>query len=307
MGKEKIINKKCLWAIITGIVIIMAIAVVIIILNSDPQDEHDNEEELKKIFFTIDDTSSNENNIITISRMDGESYLNMPYAYANNLVQSYSTYGKYIDDISISTDIVEIINTDMHLGISGSALLMGTPSYLITDMKYIQGITSIKEIIKQKDDCEIRFYGDYTEKDLISPIESYTCAGYVIIPAAIGDYLAEGNNDGTGKLDLTNRLQGQSSELTLSFFIIGEYVTKDDYDTLFFSYSGYNEKFMYERYRDNISSIVIETKKDMDITPFITYLEKYFADADDLEKFEGTVNSLDVEYEFCYDRTKGTE
>jgi hypothetical protein len=307
MGRGKIISKKSVWAIIISIVVVIVIAVVIVIINSDPYNEKDNEDELKKLFFTVDDTSSNENNIITISRIDGESYLNMPYTYANNLLQSYSTYGKYINDISISTDITDITNTDIHIGISGSTLLMGTPSYLITEMKYIQGITSIKEIIKQKDDCEIRFYGDYTEKDLVSPLESDDCSGYVIIPAAVGDYLTEGNNDGTGKLDLTNRLQGQSSELTLNFFIIGEYVTKDDYDTLFFSYSGYNEKFMYERYRDDISSIVIETKKDVDITPFITYLEKYFADADDLEKFEGTVNSLDVEYEFCYDRTQGTE
>lgn len=307
MGKRKICNKKYIWVILTGIVIIAAAVTVIIIMNSDPHNKIDNEEELKKIFFTIDDNTTNENNIITISRIEGETHLNMPYSYADNLVQSYSTYGQYVDDISISTDIVEITKTDMRLGISGGALLIGTPSYLITDMKFMQGITSIKEIIKQKDDCEIRFYGDYTEKDLVSPIESYVCAGYVIIPAVVGDYLTEGNNDGTGKLNLTNRLQGQSRELTLSFFIIGEYVTKDDYDTLFFSYSGYNKKFMYEQYRDNISSIVIETKKDMDITLFITYLEQYFADADNLGKFDGTVNKLDVEYEFCYKRTKGKE
>lgn len=171
MGRGKIISKKSVWAIIISIVVVIGIAIVIVIINSDPHNENDNEDELKKLFFTVDDTSSNENNIITISRMDGESYLNMLYAYANNLVQSYSTYGQYIDDISISTDIVEIINTDMHLAISGGTLLMGTPSYLITDMKYIQGITSIKEIIKQKDDCEIRFYGDYTEKDLVSLTE----------------------------------------------------------------------------------------------------------------------------------------
>ena len=82
---------------------------------------------------------------------------------------------------------------------------------------------------------------------------------------------------------------------------IGEYVTTDKYDTIYLTYVGYNEKYVIEPYKSEyIESIVIETKKDIDITPFLEYLEKYFAPADNAEKYKGKDNELGLAYEFCY-------
>jgi hypothetical protein len=95
--------------------------------------------------------------------------------------------------------------------------------------------------------------------------------------------------------------EGGYSIIYSRFKPIGEYVTTDKYDTVYLTYAGYNEKYVIEPYRSEyIESIVIETKKDIDITPFLEYLEKYFAPADNVEKYIRENNELDIAYEFCY-------
>jgi hypothetical protein len=251
---------------------------------------------------------NNEENVINISRIDGTIDLKIPYTYADALIKDYPEYKQYITDLSISSEIIEYREYDVNLRWGGFYFSLETwPS--TNAIKYYQGITSINEIKNQKDDCEITFYGDYTYEDLITPQNEGDYKGYAIIPAPVKENVTEEFRDTELSilLDAFDEIHSQILVYT-HFKIIGEYVTTDNYDTIFLTYSGYNEKYVNEKYQQEyIESITIETRKDMDITPFITYLEKYFADADDLEKFEGTVNSLDVEYEFCYNRTKGTE
>jgi hypothetical protein len=253
---------------------------------------------------------NNEENVINISRIDGAINLKIPYIYADALIKDYPEYKQYITDLSISSEVIEYTEHDISLGWSGE-YFGREPTTVTTIMavKYYQGITSINEIEKQKDDCEITFYADYTYEDLITPHNSEDCEGYAIIPAPVKEAVKEEFRD-TELSILLDAFDDINSQILVytHFKIIGEYVTTDNYDTIYLTYSGYNEKYVNEQYQQEyIESITIETKKDMDITPFITYLEKYFADADNLEKFEGVNNYLEVGYEFCYNRTKGTE
>jgi len=257
---------------------------------------------------TASPSYNNEENVINISRIDGELNLKIPYTYADALIKDYPEYRQYITDLSISSEVIEDREYDVNLRWGGFYFSLETwPS--TNDIKYYQGITSINEIKNQKDDCEITFYGDYTYEDLITPQNEGDYKGYAIIPAPVKENVTEEFRDTELSILLDAFDEIHSHILVYTHFkIIGEYVTTDNYDTVYLTYSGYNEKYVNEQYQQEyVESITIETRKDMDITPFITYLEKYFANADDLEKFEGTVNSLDVEYEFCYNRTKGTE
>ena len=249
---------------------------------------------------------NNELNIITISRIDGNVNLKLPHMYADELLKGYETYKKYITGISISSETLLFKDDNVELGWSTEYFDLTIRPPVITP-KYYKAITSLNEIKKEKSDVEITFYGDYTCEDLISPeVEGHT-KGLAIIPAKLAATLKEGFKDAGDVLSFYNSSQGQVL-FYAEFRIIGEYITTDDSDTVYLSYSGYNEKYKDEQHKDDyLDSIVIETKKDMDITPFINYLERFFADKTKLEKFEGRENDFSVEYEFCYDRTKATD
>ncbi len=248
---------------------------------------------------------NNELNIITISRIDGNVNLKIPHMYADELIKGYEIYKKYITDISISSETYLFKGDDGLLYWNGDyydyrAFFTPTPVYF-------KSITSVSEIKKEKSDVEIILYGDYTYEDLISPEVEGNTKGSAIIPARVVEVLKEGFKDAEDVLTFTDGKTGPVL-FYAEFRIIGEYITTDDSDTVYLSYSGYNEKYRDEAHKDDyLDSIVIETKKDMDISPFLEYLERFFADKTKLEKFEGRENDFSVEYEFCYDRTKATD
>ena len=248
---------------------------------------------------------NNELNIITISRIDGNENLKIPHIYADELIKEYETYKKYITGISISSEKIFSREYDIQLGWSNYYDYKINP--FIETPEYYQAITSVNEIKNQKSDSEITFYGDYTCEDLISLKIDGQVKGTAIIPAKFTEVLKEGFKDAVDVVVLS-KCRERDVLIYTGFIIIGEYKTTDDSDTVYLSYSGYNEKYMNEEHKDDyLDSIVIETKKDMDITPFINYLERFFADKTKLEKFEGRENDFSVEYEFCYDRTKATD
>lgn len=59
-------------------------------------------------------------------------------------------------------------------------------------MEHYKGITSIKEIKKQKDDYKITFYSDYTYEDLITPRTSKDSKRCAIIPVSVAEDLVVG-------------------------------------------------------------------------------------------------------------------
>jgi hypothetical protein len=269
--------------------------------------------------------TENENNIITISRIDKNDDLQMSHDYADALIRDYKTYSKYIDDIVISTGIfgVDTRLSTPHNPIIPYGISDGCNSEFfnnlengfqdMSDIIYHQAVTSISEIKEMKSDCEITFYGDYTNQDLVVP-RTEDCVGFVkgycIIPASLNE--ASKNKDKLVEYDYNIFLGfiGNTAErfYNCGFKIIGHYVTTDEYDTVYVTYTGFNGKYEFEPYNSEYTeSIVIETNKDMDITPFIEYLERYFAPADNTEEFEGMNNELGIEYEFCYTRSKSTD
>jgi hypothetical protein len=272
--------------------------------------------------------AENENNIITISRIDKEDDLQMSYVYADALIRDYKTYSKYIDDIVISTGTFGFdyhslpLFTPVGDKLYGIALSydgefcnsLENNAQAIYDIMYHQAVTSISEIKEMKSDCEITFYGDYTNQDLVVP-RNEDCVGFVkgycIIPITLNE--ASKSKDKLLECDYNTNLVLRKQEedeyfLRSGFKIIGHYETTDEYDTVYVTYTGFNEKYKIETYSSEyIESIVIETNKDMDITPFLEYLERYFAPADNTEEFEGKNNELGIEYEFCYARTTSTE
>jgi len=267
---------------------------------------------------------SNDKNVFTISRIDGDINLKMSPAYADALIRDYETYSQYITDIVISTGVMgtnrransptnPITPYGIIVGWKASFNYFDHPG--ITDIMYHQAVTSINDIKKMKSDCGVTFLGDYTDQDLIVPREE-DCKdlvkGYAIIPVTL--YEAYQSVDNLEESDYLVGLHSNEEAVNrfplvfTDFKVIGYYVTTDEYDTVYVTYAGYNEKYKIERFKNEyIESIMIETNKDMDITPFIKYLEKYFVPADNADKFDGTNNELGTEYEFCYTRTEGTD
>ncbi len=257
----------------------------------------------------------NEKNILTISRIDGGADLNMSHVYADILINDYMTYSQYIDDIVISTAVMGVDRSSKPLytkyemyGITIGWRGVDIDDYKpLLDLMFHQSVTSTSNIINRKSDCEIIFYGDYTEKDLIIPREE-DCKGFVkgyaIVPSTFNNassQYSQGESDLMITYHTEEEYDGGFPIVYSEFKPIGEYVTTDKYDTIYLTYVGYNEKYVIEPYKSEyIESIVIETKKDIDITPFLEYLEKYFAPADNAEKYKGKDNELGLAYEFCY-------
>jgi len=262
----------------------------------------------------------------TISRTDGNVDLGMSYKYADALIRDYETYSQYITDIVISTGVkgvdprdyppfTNVPSYELHLSFdSGFANDIKDP-LIFASFPYHQAITSISEIKRMKSDCEITFYGDYTNKDLVVPRQK-DCKGfikgYAIIPATLDE--ASQNKGNLASFDNYNFYLKEKNAAPLSyainpgFKVIGYYTTTDEYDTVYITYAGSNEKYKKEPFKSEcIESIVIETKGNIDITPLIEYLEQFFVPSDNIAKYMGKKNVLNMEYEFYYSMTDGTE
>jgi len=79
----------------------------------------------------------------------------------------------------------------------------------------------------------------------------------------------------------------------------------DGYDTIFLTYTGYNDKYKKEAFKnEHIEAITIETRSDTDITELIKYLKQYFAPAEEAAGYVGQKNELGLAYEYCFTITK---
>ena len=79
----------------------------------------------------------------------------------------------------------------------------------------------------------------------------------------------------------------------------------DGYDTIFLTYTGYNDKYKKAAFKNEyIEAITIETRSDTDLTELIKYLKQYFAPAEEAAGYVGQKNELGLAYEYCFTVTK---
>ncbi|HHT95992.1 MAG TPA: hypothetical protein P5064_04800 [Clostridia bacterium] len=269
-------------------------------------------------------------NAITVSKIDGNSALEMSYVYADALIRDYDKYSQYISDIVISTGVTGINPYDYPMQPSqpGFYDCPAYSTYLQYDFdilkeikeKYSSGkynylyqaVTSVSEIYKVEKDCKVTFYLNYSNKDMVVPRQkdiTDIISGYAIVPfpmyeaaCKLGIY-----NDKPVRLNESRAIYDELGNRTFEgstlaqFKIIGYYETSDEYDRIYVTYAGSNEKYKFEQFeKEYIEAITIIPKDGMDISPLIEYLEQYFSPANDTAKHMGQLNKLDMEYKYCF-------
>lgn len=272
----------------------------------------------------IEEDKDFKKNIITIFRIDGKDNLEMSHLYGDALVKDYIDYSKYITDIVISTGRKGVNPTDypsgteyqpyglklMTLGRQQDSIWMDYPI-----PPYHQAITSISEIKSDKKNCEIYFYGNYTNKDLVvQREEDYrnratqsggAMEGYAIVPAPMFEAIRHYMYTDQQVLELCPTDENNTNKLYVAFTAIGYYELPEDspdqYDVIYITYVGNNNKYKKEAYKNEyIEFITIETRSDANMESLTRYLRKYFAPSDVASQYTGSINELGLEYEYCY-------
>ncbi|HPY99058.1 MAG TPA: hypothetical protein PLZ06_08455 [Clostridia bacterium] len=270
-------------------------------------------------------------NIITVTRIDGQKYLEMSHVYADALVKGYYKYSEYIRDIVISTGIKGVSRENyppygLHVTADG-VFERDWKDYCsekgIKEPPYHQAITSVSEIKSNKKNCEIFFYGNYTNRDLVMQREEdYRVfgttrgghiKGYAIVPAPMYEAARKHKSTRYQIIELFAK-DGYDHyrKLFVGFKVIGYYKlpedSTDEYDVVYISYVGNNDKYEKEAYKNEyIESIVIETDCDADMDSLTRYLRKFFAPEDAAEEYKGSKNELGLEYEYCYTIQKNVD
>ncbi len=280
--------------------------------------------------INLSEDSGFEKNIITVTGIDGNDNLQMSHVYGDALIEDYHKYSQYITDIIISTGVkgedwskyplnVKIPCYGINFGGYGleGFYVKYTEYYQSHGMDspwYHQAVTSVREIKSMKKNCDITFYTNYTEKDLVViRKEDYVepkdhldsgITGYAIVPKMIWESVRNHPDIDYQIIRLFEQPKkddNPSDRMRFGFKVIGYYETADESDTVYVTYGGYNRKYVKEPFKNEcIRSMIIETRSDADITPLLEYLEQYFAPATDTSKYAGKKNLLGMEYEYCY-------
>ena len=273
----------------------------------------------------IEEDTNFKKNIITVSRIDEKSDLMMSHLYGDALVKEYHEYSQYISDINIGTGIKGVNPADyptgtkyqpyglklMPLGMQQDRVWM---SFNVPP--YHKAVTSISEIKRDKQGCEIYFYGNYRNRDLVKQREQdyYEKAtrrggdmkGYAIIPAPMFEAVQHYIMTSQQVLELCPTKEGTpGTTLYVAFTAIGYYElpegSRDAYDVIYITYYGNNDKYKLDAFKDEyIESITIETRSDADMEALTRYLRKYFAPKETAAEYSGSKNGLGLDYEYCY-------
>ena len=280
----------------------------------------------------IEEDTNFKKNIITVSRIDEKSDLMMSHLYGDALVNEYREYSQYISDINISTGIKGVNPADyptgtkyqpyglklMPLGMQQDRVWM---SFNVPP--YHKAVTSTSEIKRDKQGCEIYFYGNYRNRDLVKQREQdyYEKAtrrggdmkGYAIIPAPMFEAVQHYIMTSQQVLELCPTKEGTpGTTLYVAFTAIGYYElpegSRDAYDVIYITYYGNNDKYKLDAFKDeHIESITIETRSDADMEALTRYLRKYFAPKETAAEYSGSKNELGLDYEYCYTILKNVD
>lgn len=277
MGKD-IKEKKNLWILVVCIITVAVAATVLVVFR-------------EKLFNKKEEV--NYGNAIAIERIDGQDSLRMPYKYIDKILMDKLLFQEEIELISISSVNFEVSEEGIRWGMSNNGLVnTGDKDALkiLGGIKYCKGITDTSSIINEKGNSSVIFYEGYSEQILTDSSNDY-----VIIPSSMIRYI---NDELTSEEKVMTLRHSSESNSIGQYKIIGEYTTKDEYDTIYVSYSSMVKllkaaKIEMSEYVDTLLIILNEGK---DYTKLIEYLEEYFADADSLEKYEGKINMFDDPY-----------
>ncbi len=280
----------------------------------------------------IEEDTNFKKNIITVSRIDEKSDLMMSHLYGDALVNEYREYSQYISDINISTGIKGVNPADYPTGTKYQPYgLKLVPLGMQQDKVWMslnvppfhKAVTSISEIKRDKQGCEIYFYGNYRNRDLVKQREQdyYEKAtkrggamkGYAIIPAPMFEAIRHYHYTDQQVLELCPTKEGTpGTTLYVAFTAIGYYKlpegSQDAYDVIYITYYGNNDKYKLDAFKDeHIESITIETRSDADMEALTRYLRKYFAPKETAAEYSGSKNELGLDYEYCYTILKNVD
>lgn len=273
--RKKIIVKKNLWILVICIIVVL-VATALIVFRDD-----------------LIKQGNNYDNMIIIERIDGQESLRMPYKYLDKILRDKSFYLEEIESISVSSVKFEIGKESIGWGIDEGGLVNTEDKdavEILGGIKYCKGITDINAIITEKKNSSVEFYEGYYAEMLINNREDY-----VIIPSTMSKFI----NENLVPEEKRMILHHSGGPGYLGFCtIIGEYNTKDEYDTIYISYPGMANLIQAGNIdmSEYVDTFAIKLHEGKDYTKLIEYLNTYFADADSLEKYEGKTNRFDDPY-----------
>jgi hypothetical protein len=278
--RKDIVVKKNLCILIICIIVVVLVATALIVFRDD-----------------LFNRGNNYNNVIIIERMDGQESLKMPQKYLDKILMDKSFYLEEIESISISSVKFEIGEEGIGWGMDTGGLVNTEDKDAIDilgGIKYCKGITDINAIITEKEKSSVEFYEGCSAEMLMNNREDY-----VIIPSSMSKFI----NENLAPEEKRMILRHSAASGYLGFCtIIGEYTTKDEYDTMYVSYLGMASliKSTNNDMSEYIDTLVIKLNEGKDYTKLIEYLNTYFADANSFEAYEGKTNRFNDPYMYQF-------
>ena len=165
-------------------------------------------------------------------------------------------------------------------------------------LKYCKGITDVSTISTDKKRASITYYEGFSA-DTFSDNSANKGFGYIIIPYSMSRYLSK-------ELAAEDRFMyiklPDDSSFGVQYVIIGEYKTKSEYDTMYVTYPQLSNQFKKEGEHMEVfvESVEIDVLEEKDLTKYIDYLGRYFADGNNLQLYEGKLNKFDEPYKYHF-------
>ncbi|OQB53416.1 MAG: hypothetical protein BWX97_00519 [Firmicutes bacterium ADurb.Bin146] len=279
MEKDKKV-KKNLWILIICIIVVVLVATALIVFR----------DELFK-------QKKSNNNLIVIERIDGQDSLRMPQQYLDKILMDKSFYIDENASISMSSVEFEIGEEGIKWGMDQGGLVNTADKdaiEILGGIKYCKGISDMNVIVTEKKNSSVEFYEGYSAEMFMNNREDY-----VIIPSSMSKFI----NENLAPEEKRMILRHSAASGYLGFCtIIGEYTTKDEYDTIYVSYSSMASliKATNNDMSEYVDTLEIKLNEGKDYTKLIEYLSTYFADANSLEKYEGKTNRFDDPYMYQF-------
>jgi hypothetical protein len=269
-GKKRAKSKIAIF--IFRIILIIAAVLLFIFLRKDD----------------VEEVKLNEISVYMIEEAEDRS-LYMPYEYIRRILNRKETLLEDAEDIEART-----YRAERPVEIS-LAYLEPWQVGLVDSIKYIQGITSIKTIDQERENCVITFIEGYDSSYLLKK-DTTSEGGYAIIPEWMTKSMASGYDINNIRILLMNH---EPRETDRRFKVIGTYRADPPSDTIYASILSYCELYTYEEDKLDslISSLSIYYRDGANVDYINNFLNDYFSDSE--IKKEGQ-NLLNMDYDYYY-------
>ena len=271
-------GKKKVWISVIGIIVILTATALLVSCQS----------------------KEDYGNRIVIKRIDGKGSLRMSYRYVDKILSDKSYFSGDIEKFLISSVKIRLDGENFRwgfpLGVLAKTENTEEDRNILLAIQYCKGITDIDVIANEKKNCEVTFYEGFNAAMMQDKMRD--C---VIIPSSITKFI----NSELAPQDriMSISLVEGSSVFPGRFTIIGEYTARDKYDTIYVSYSGIARILTSAEsdVSEFVDSLEIKLFEGQDGIQLMEYLDRYFADANALEKYEGKTNRFGDPYIFQYE------